>query len=62
MPKGYKCYDAKTKAQIAVAAMKGEASLLQICADNKVAKTSVVEWRDKLHAEAETIFASTNER
>lgn len=62
MPKGYKTYDAKTKAKIALAALKNEASLLAICAENKISKTSAIEWRDKLIAEAEVVFASPHEQ
>jgi len=62
MPKGYKKYDAKTKAKIALAAFKSEASLLALCAENKISKTSAIEWRDKLVAEADIVFAPPHEQ
>lgn len=62
MPKGYKNYDAKTKAKIALAAIKGEESLLEICAENKIAKSSAIEWRDKLLAGADAIFMPAHEQ
>jgi transposase len=62
MSKGYKSYDAKLKARIALESMKGDISLVQLCADNKISKTSVIEWRDKLTQEAETIFVPSHEK
>ena len=62
MAKGYKNYDAKLKAKIALESIKGDRSILQLCAENNVSKSSVIEWRDKLVQEAETIFVPAQER
>jgi transposase len=62
MPKGYKNYDAKTKAKIALAAIKGEENLLAICAENKISKSSAIEWRDKLVTGADAIFTPAHEQ
>ncbi len=62
MSRGYKNYDAKTKAKIALAAIKGETSLLAICAENNISRTSAMEWRDKLLTDAEMIFAHPQEQ
>jgi 1-deoxy-D-xylulose 5-phosphate reductoisomerase len=61
MPRGNYNYSAKTKAKIALAAIKGETSLLAICAASRVSKTSALEWRDKLVAEAEIVFVPAHE-
>ena len=62
MAKGYKNYDAKLKAKIALESIKGDRSILQLCAENNISKSSVIEWRDKLAQEAETIFVPAHER
>ena len=43
-------------------AIKGEKSLVEICAENKISKTSVIEWRDKLASEAKSIFIPVHEK
>lgn len=57
-----KSYEAKLKAKVALAAIKGEESIVEICAANNIPKTTAVEWRDKLVNEAELIFIPLHER
>ena len=60
--KKMKTYDAKFKAKIALASYKGDSSILEICAKDKIPKTTVTEWHNKLVNEAESLFISTQEK
>jgi transposase len=57
-----KSYESKLKAKVALAAIKGEESILEICSVNNIPKTTAVAWRDKLLNEAELIFIPVHER
>lgn len=60
--KKIKSYDAKFKAKIALALYKGDSSILEICAKDKIPKTTVTEWHNKLVNEVESLFIPTHEK
>jgi transposase len=57
-----KTYDAKLKAKVALEALKGEASILEIAKNNNIPKTNIMEWKNKLNECAESIFTPAHER
>jgi len=61
MPKG-KYYDSKMKAEVAISALDQSQSLLEIGSKYNIAKTTVIEWRDKLIAEASELFIPAHEK
>lgn len=56
-----KSYEAKLKAKVAIEALKG-ANILEICKENKVPKSNVIEWKNKLTSEAESLYISSIEK
>lgn len=62
MSKTYKSYDAKLKAKIAIAVLKNDADILEICKNHNVPKTNAIDWKNKLIDEAPTIFIPPSER
>jgi len=58
----YKRYDAKLKAEVAIEAIKGVKSIIEICAEHKIPQTNIYDWRDRLLKEAEEIFRLESER
>lgn len=56
-----KSYDAKLKARVAIEALKG-VNILELCKENKVPKSNVIEWRNKLTSEAESLYISSIEK
>lgn len=61
MPKG-KYYDSKIKAEVAISALDQSQSLLEIGSKYNVAKTTVIEWRDKLIMDAAEVFVPAHEK
>ena len=61
MPKG-KYYDSKIKAEVALTALDKSQSLLEIGSKYNVAKTTVMEWRDKLLTDAVEVFVPAHEK
>lgn len=62
MSKNCKVYDPKFKAKVAIEALKGEASILEISKSHNVAKTNVLDWKNKLIECADNIFVLPHER
>lgn len=56
-----KSYDAKLKARVGIEALKGS-SILEICKENNLPKTNVLDWKNKLIEEAESIYCPSDER
>jgi len=57
-----KGYDSKFKAEVAMAALNGTKSLIEIGAEHKISKTAIIEWRDKLINGATELFMPVHER
>jgi transposase len=57
-----KSYDSHLKAKVAIAALKGESSILEICKEHNIPKTNVLDWKNKLVEEAASLYIPTNER
>jgi transposase-like protein len=57
-----KSYNAKLKAKVAIEALQGEASILEICKENNIPKSNLLEWKNKLINEAETLYIPMHER
>jgi transposase-like protein len=47
-----KSYSAKLKAKAAIEALQGETSILEICKENNIPKSNLLEWKNKLINEA----------
>lgn len=62
MRKNQKRYDAKLKAKVALASLKGDKTLLEICTENNISKSSAIEWRETLYKEASALFIPFCER
>lgn len=56
-----KSYSSKLKAKVAIEALSEKMSMLEICKDNNVPKANVLEWKNKLINEAETIYVPLHE-
>lgn len=56
MSKKYKKYDAKIKAEVALKAIQGKASDLEICSEYDVPKANVHEWKNRLIDSAASLF------
>jgi transposase-like protein len=57
-----KSYNAKLKAKVAIESLNGESSILEICKENNIPKSNLLEWRNKLISEAETLYIPMHER
>jgi transposase len=57
-----KSYDANLKAKVAIEALKGESNILEICKENNIPKTNVLDWKNKLIAEAANLYIPKNEK
>jgi transposase len=55
-------YDCKFKAEMAISALNDTKSIVELCAEHNVPKTNVLEWRDKLIAEAGELFVPTHDK
>lgn len=62
MSRTCKSYASKLKAKVAIEALSEKASILEICKENNVPKGNVLEWKNKLINEAETIYVPMHER
>jgi len=62
MSKRGRGYDCKFKAEMAISALNETKSIVEICAEHNVPKTTVIEWRDKLITEASELFVPEHER
>ncbi len=61
MPKG-KYYDSKLKAEVAISALDGSNSLIEIGSKHNVPKATIIEWRDKLISNAAELFIPAYEK
>lgn len=55
-------YEAQFKSKVVIELLKGNKSMIEICAENKVSKTSAIEWRERAVNEMESIFAPEHEK
>ena len=62
MTKRIRGYDSKFKAEVALSALSGSKSLIEIGSEHKVSKTTVIEWRDKLVTGAAELFIPAYEK
>lgn len=62
MVKRAKSYDSKFKAELALLALESSKSLAELGSTHQVPRTTIIEWRDKLIAEAGQIFISGYEK
>jgi transposase-like protein len=62
MTRKLKNYDSKLKAEVAIEAIKGKKSLVEICATHNLPKTNVRDWENKLISEASSIFVAKHEK
>ena len=62
MTKLYKKYDPNFKADIALSAIRPQKSLLELASAHSISKTLVAEWRDKLLADASSLFLPEHEK
>ena len=56
-----KKYDAKFKSSIAIEAIKNKKSFTELAAENKIPKSNIKEWQDKLLNNASSLFSGDSE-
>ncbi len=57
-----KNYDAGFKAKVAIEALKGDKSNVELCAEYKIPNTNLYDWKDKLLKEAKNVFIPESEQ
>jgi transposase len=62
MKRSVKKYDAQLKAKLALELVSGKKTLIEICAEQKIPKTTLIEWKEKLEKESHDIFLPISER
>jgi len=55
-------YEARFKSQVVLEVLRGKKTMLEICAENKVSKQSVAEWREKLMNGIDGVFMPEHEK
>ena len=56
-----KSYDASLKARVAIEVLKG-VSIVEVCKENNIPKTNALDWKNKLIAEAESLYIPSDEK
>ena len=62
MKRSAKKYDAQLKAKLALELVSEKKSILEICTEHKIPKTTLIEWKEKLEKECHDIFLPMSER
>jgi transposase-like protein len=62
MKRSVKKYDAQLKAKLALELVSGKKTLIEICTEHKIPKTTLIEWKEKLEKESHDIFLPISER
>lgn len=57
-----KTHDPKLKAKVALALLKKEREVIEIASEYNLAKSTILEWKEKLEREASEIFMPQNEK